>query len=152
LLKELSPKEYELKAQQKSREGDIYRRFREKVHNNKEEIKQRFTKVMRRVGGYNLDEFVYTDRWNLAKLITGSEGTLAVSLELKLNLEPLPKFKSVAVVHFAELLEAISSVQLMLNFQPSAIEILDNTVLRLSKENLPLSNIVILSKMIPLPS
>ena len=33
---------------------------------------------MRRVGGYNLDEFVPTDRWNLSKLITGSEGTLAV--------------------------------------------------------------------------
>lgn len=43
---------------------------------------------MRRVGGYNLDEFVYTDRWNLAKLITGSEGTLAISLELKSTWNP----------------------------------------------------------------
>ena len=46
---------------------------------------------MRRVGGYNLDEFVYTDRWNLAKLITGSEGTLGTILEARLNLEPVPK-------------------------------------------------------------
>lgn len=136
LLQELTGEEYELKAQQETREGEIYRKFRETVQINKEEIKRRFPKVMRRVGGYNLDEFVYTDQWNLAKLITGSEGTLAVTLELKLNLEPLPKFKSVAVVHFSELLEAIGSVQLMLNYQPSAIEILDQTVLRLSKENL----------------
>ena len=91
---------------------------------------------MRRVGGYNLDEFVYTDRWNLAKLITGSEGTLAVTLDVKLNLEPLPKFKSVVVVHFAELLEAIRAVQPMLPYKPSAIEIVDRTVLHLSAENL----------------
>ena len=91
---------------------------------------------MRRVGGYNLDEFVYTDKWNLAKLITGSEGTLAVTLEVKLNLEPLPKFKSVVVVHFSELMEAIRAVQPMLEYRPSAIEILDKTVLDLSKENL----------------
>ena len=91
---------------------------------------------MRRVGGYNLDEFVYTDRWNLAKLITGSEGTLAVTLEVKINLEPLPKFKSVVVVHFADLLEAIRAVQPMLPYKPSAIEIIDRTVLHLSAENL----------------
>ena len=136
LLKELSPAEYNVKVQQKDRESEIYRRFRDLVEGHREEIKQRFPKVMRRVGGYNLDEFVYTDRWNLAKAITGSEGTLAVTLELKLNLEPLPKFKSVAVVHFAELLEAIRAVEPMLPFKPSAIEILDQVVLRLSAENL----------------
>jgi FAD/FMN-containing dehydrogenases len=78
LLKEFSPSEYELKAHQKNREGEIYHKFKEVILNNKEEIKQRFPKVMRRVGGYNLDEFVYTDKWNLSKLITGSEGTLGI--------------------------------------------------------------------------
>jgi len=136
LLKELSQEEFLQKAQQKNREGDIYRNFLEIIQQNQDEIKQRFPKVMRRVGGYNLDEFVYTDHWNLAKLITGSEGTLAVTLELKLNLEPLPKFKSVVVVHFADLLESIKAVQPMLPYKPSAIEIIDRTVLRLSAENL----------------
>lgn len=135
-LKELSPEELAQKAQQQNREGEIYRNFSLTINSHKEDIKQRFPKVMRRVGGYNLDEFVYTDRWNLAKLVTGSEGTLAVTLELKLNLEPLPKFKSVVVVHFAELLEAIRAVQPMLPYKPSAIEIIDRTVLRLSAENL----------------
>ncbi len=135
-LKELSPEEFHEKANQKNREGEIHRSFQETIRTNNEEIKLRFPKVMRRVGGYNLDEFVYTDRWNLAKLVTGSEGTLAVTLELKLNLEPLPKFKSVVVVHFAELLESIRAVQPMLPFKPSAIEIIDRTVLRLSAENL----------------
>lgn len=136
LLKELSPEEYSKKAGQPDREGQIYSEFKKIIDNNKEEIKQRFPKVMRRVGGYNLDEFVYTDRWNLSKLITGSEGTLAISLELKVNLEPLPKYKCVVVVHFAELLEAISAVEPMLPFKPSAVEIIDRTVLRLSAENL----------------
>jgi len=136
LLKEFLPDEFEKKAQQMDREGEIYRGFKAIIQNNKEEIKQRFPKVMRRVGGYNLDEFVYTDRWNLSKLITGSEGTLALSLELKINLDPLPKYKCVAVVHFAELLEAISAVEPMLPFKPSAVEIIDRTVLRLSAENL----------------
>lgn len=135
-LKELSPEEFERKTLQPDREGKIYQHVRDTIHHNREEIKQRFPKVMRRVGGYNLDEFVYTDRWNLAKLITGSEGTLAVTLELKLNLEPLPQFKSVVVVHFAELLEAIRAVQPMLPFRPSAIEIIDRTVLHLSAANL----------------
>jgi len=73
---------------------------------------------MRRVQGYNLDEFIHTDNWNLAKLVCGSEGTLAVTLEAKLNLELLPKYKSVCVVHFAEVLEAIQAVETMLEFQP----------------------------------
>ncbi|MEP6949674.1 MAG: FAD-linked oxidase C-terminal domain-containing protein [Ginsengibacter sp.] len=136
LLKGCTLQEYELKANQLNREGEIHRKFQMAISDNKEEIKQRFPKVMRRVGGYNLDEFVYTDQWNLAKLITGSEGTLAVILEVKLNLEPLPKFKSVTVVHFHELMEAIRAVQPMLPYQPSAVEILDKTVLDLSRENL----------------
>ncbi|MEP7268093.1 MAG: FAD-linked oxidase C-terminal domain-containing protein [Saprospiraceae bacterium] len=136
LLKECTPSEYRQIANQSNREGEIYRYIKETIEHNTDEIKSRFPKVMRRVGGYNLDEFVYTDHWNLAKLICGSEGTLAISLELKINLEPLPKFKSVVVAHFGELLEAISAVQPMLPFNPSAVEILDRTVLHLSAENL----------------
>ena len=118
------------------REKEIYEGFQKIIEAHKDEIEQRFPKVMRRVGGYNLDEFVNADHWNLSKLICGSEGTLATSLEFKLNLEPLPKFKSVCVVHYARLLEAIGAVSPILAFKPSAVEILDNTVIALSKKNL----------------
>ena len=91
---------------------------------------------MRRVQGYNLDEFIHTDNWNLAKLVCGSEGTLAVTLEAKLNLELLPKYKSVCVVHFADVLEAIQAVETMLEFQPSAVDTLDKTVLDITRKNL----------------
>ncbi len=136
LLKACSPEELAAKSGQSNREGELYRGFKTIIDANRDEIIARFPKLMRRVGGYNLDEFVYTDTWNLAKVVAGSEGTLAVILELKLNLEPLPKFKSVVVVHFADLLEAIRAVETMLPYKPSAVEILDSTVLAMSYENL----------------
>ncbi len=132
----LSQEKYEDKCNQSDREGEIYREFKALIEDNKERIQQKFPKVMRRVGGYNLDEFIHTDTWNLAKLITGSEGTLATTLELKLNLEPLPTFKSVCVVHFADLLDAIGAVTPILKYSPSAVEILDKIVVNLSRENL----------------
>lgn len=127
---------YDSIGRQDDREGEIYRGFKEIIQKNKQLIDQKFPKVMRRVGGYNLDEFIHTDKWNLAKLITGSEGTLATTLELKLNLEPLPQYKSVCVVHYSDLLEAIGSVTPILKYNPSAVEILDKIVVDLSRENL----------------
>lgn len=135
-LQNLSPLEYQEKGLKANREGAIYRSFKKIIDQNSQEIKDRFPKVMRRVGGYNLDEFVHTDHWNLSKLVCGSEGTLAVTLELKLNLVDLPKYKSVCVVHFKEVLEAISAIETILTFTPSAVEILDQTVIDLSRENL----------------
>lgn len=126
-------------ARQEDREGQIYSTFREMIQQNREEIEARFPKVMRRVGGYNLDEFIHTDTWNLSKLVTGSEGTLGVMLEAKINLEPLPRHESVCVVHFHEVLEAIQAVEVMLEYKPAAVEILDDTVVRLSRENLETS-------------
>jgi Fe-S oxidoreductase/FAD/FMN-containing dehydrogenase len=136
LLKEYDPDSYEIKSAENSREGEIYREFKSIIENNRDEIKKRFPNVMRRVGGYNFDQFTETEHWNLSKLVTGSEGTLAVTLEVKLNLEPLPDYKSVAVVHFSELNQALRAVEPILDHNPAAVEILDKHVLRLSKENL----------------
>ena len=138
-LKKLSNQEYKEKAYLESREGEIYRGFEELITPNKSEIRKRFPKVMRRVQGYNLDEFIEKDEWNLSQLICGSEGTLATIVEAKLNLELLPECKSVCVVHFSEVLEAIEAVSHILKFQPAAVEILDSTVLNLSRTNLTTS-------------
>ena len=135
-LKPFDPASYLEKSQLPNREGEIYQGVKSLIDSNEEEIQARFPKVMRRVGGYNLDEFVGKENWNLSKLLCGSEGTLAVTLAAKINLEPLPKYKSVCVVHFHEVLEAIRAVNVMLPFQPAAIEILDKTVVSLSKKNL----------------
>jgi FAD/FMN-containing dehydrogenase/Fe-S oxidoreductase len=95
-----------------------------------DEIDRRFPKVLRRVGGYNLDEFVPgREPFNPAKMIVGSEGTLAVILEAKLNLVRLPKEKAVLVVQFRELLEALEATPLILHHNPSAVEVMDSFIL-----------------------
>ncbi|MCG3197005.1 MAG: hypothetical protein GHCLOJNM_01487 [bacterium] len=135
----LSPDEYTRQAHEPTRAGEIHRRVREVVDSNREEIEARYPKVMRRVMGYNLDEFTKTERWNLSKLVVGSEGTLATILEAKVNLEPLPNATSVVVVHFEELLAAIRAVESIVAHGPSMVEILDKTVLDMARENLSIA-------------
>ena len=118
------------------REGEILRGLEQIVSANRSEIRSRYPKVMRRVQGYNLDRFVEADRWNLSELMVGSEGTLAVFLEAKLNLEPLPASKILCVVHFDELLEAIRAVAPILKHGPSAVEIMDADVVEMARKNL----------------
>jgi len=106
------------------------------------EIERRYPKVLRRVGGYNLDQF--TDPAapvNLAKIMVGSEGTLGVVLEAKLGLVPLPKAKAVMVIGFHDLLESLSAAPAILKHNPSAIEVMDKSILDNTRQNLALSRI-----------
>jgi len=141
---ELSPEEYAQRAQAthgSAREAGILSGFREIIDAHRGEIDQRFPKVLRRVQGYNLDAFTTTDRWNLSQLIVGSEGTLGVVLEARLNLEPLPSptCKALCVAHFAELLEAIRTVAPILKHHPSAVEIQDEDVIVRARQNLDIA-------------
>ena len=111
-------------------EAECYRTVHRVAGECAEEVDRRFPKVLRRVGGYNLDEFTSPDRpFNLAKLMVGSEGTLGVVLEAKLNLVPLPKGKAVLVVQFKDLLEALEATPLILQHKPSACEVMDKFIL-----------------------
>ena len=138
-LKELSPEEYNSRARPgngNTREAEIYSGFKKIIDANSDEIEKRFPKLMRRVQGYNLDSFINTNRWNLTELIVGSEGTLAVILEAKLSLVPLPREKALCTVHFAEVLEAIRTVAPILEHKPSAVEIMDSDVISRARKNL----------------
>ncbi len=132
-LGEVGPEEL---AASEGREGEILRGLRRIVDANRDEIAARFPRVMRRVGGYPLDELLDEQLWNPAKVLVGSEGTLAVTLEAKLRLEPLPAHTSVCVAHFRSIPEAIRAVQPILPYRPSAVEILDRTVIDLARRNL----------------
>ncbi len=109
--------------------------FKDIIHINYDEIKKRYPKTMRRVGGYNLDEFVQADHWNLSKLFCGSEGTLGFLLEAKIHLESLPKQVGLCVVHYDTLMSAINSVTDIVKHQPSAVEIFDNVIIDLARSN-----------------
>ncbi|MEW5986779.1 MAG: FAD-linked oxidase C-terminal domain-containing protein [Chloroflexota bacterium] len=125
-------------------EGEIYRQMTALVadETNQEVIRAGTPRHWRRCGGYNLDRFVAgpTFRWppdarfNLAKMVSGAEGTLAVMTEIKLNLVPLPRMTALAIVHFDGLYEALAAVPVMLAAEPSAIELLDNLGLTLCRE------------------
>ena len=107
-----------------------------------DEIERRYPKVLRRVGGYNLDEFRYPEKpVNLAKMMIGSEGTLGVVLEAKLHLVPLPKAKAVMVISFADLLESLVATPVILRHKPSAVEVMDKSILDNTRQNAVLDRI-----------
>ncbi|MBB6428329.1 FAD-binding and (Fe-S)-binding domain-containing protein [Algisphaera agarilytica] len=136
------------------REAEVYRGVRDLVNRHQDAITAKFPRVMRRVSGYNLDEFVdgagYCGpigpradaiapdahrTWNLSNLIVGSEGTLGVLLEAKLRLTPLPHATAVCVVHFDDDLASLAAVPTINTHNPSAVELLDRSVLREAKVN-----------------
>jgi FAD/FMN-containing dehydrogenase/Fe-S oxidoreductase len=142
----LKPAELEKKLQMDGFEGDIYRDILALTGDPKNQaaIRERTPQHWRRCGGYNLDRFIPEDglsfkvprdpRFNLAKLVSGAEGTLAVMTDVKLNLVPLPKMTALAIVHFDDLNTALSAVPLMLEVGPTAVELLDNLGLTMCRE------------------
>ena len=119
-----------------TREAACCRTVRETAARCRGEIDRRFPKVLRRVGGYNLDEFVDPSKpFNLAKIIVGSEGTLALVTSAKVALVPLPAAKAVLAIEFAELLDALGATPLVLRHRPSAVEVMDRFILDHARES-----------------
>ena len=106
-------------------------------------IKARFPKTVRRNAGYGLDMVLSAierdpaglSAVNLAHLLCGSEGTLAVTLGARLKLHPKPRAKGLSVLGFSDLDEAIAAVMPILSTGPSAVELLDDMVVGLASAN-----------------
>ena len=139
----LSPEQLGHKQALSGLEGMVYQRIAALATDHADTIRAGTPRHWRRCGGYNLDRFVdggvsfkvpQDERFNLAKLICGAEGTLGVITEIKLNLVPLPKRTALAIVHFDDLQEALSSVPIILEVNPSAVELLDNLGLTMCRE------------------
>src|SRR5579872_1538364 len=125
-----------------SLEAKLYETTLRLAAEHAQEIERRYPKVVRRVGGYNLDEFTDSAKpVNLSKLMVGSEGTLGIILEAKVRLVPLPKFKAVMVIGFSDLLEALSAAPVILHHKPSAIEVMDKSILDHTRQNANLDKI-----------
>ncbi|MEO8130965.1 MAG: FAD-linked oxidase C-terminal domain-containing protein [Bryobacteraceae bacterium] len=123
-------------------EAACYRTVLRLAKDHAQEIDRRYPKVLRRVGGYNLDEFTDQSKpVNLAKILVGSEGTLGIVLEAKLRLVPLPKAKAVMVIAFADLLESLAATPVILTHKPSAIEVMDKAILDNTRQNVGLDRI-----------
>jgi FAD/FMN-containing dehydrogenase/Fe-S oxidoreductase len=117
-------------------ENDILiKKIRPLIFDNADLIRKIYPKVMRRVSGYALDEFVDTTTWNLSKLICGSEGTLAFILSAKVKMTALPEVNSLSVLHFKDRHGAIAAVPGINLLGPASVELLDYNVLEASKDN-----------------
>jgi FAD/FMN-containing dehydrogenase/Fe-S oxidoreductase len=126
----LDVQQLEQKCSQPDFEGNCYRAVRRLSHEHVDEIERRYPRILRRVGGYNLDEFVSgREPINLSRLIVGSEGTLALVLDATLRLVTPPKHRAMCVVQFHDLLEALAATPLILRHQPSAVELVDRLIL-----------------------
>lgn len=148
LFKDLSEHEFEQKCTLATLEGAIYRNIREILSDqfNQEEIRKEFPhpELKRRNNGYAIDLLLESQPFsknnvpfNFCNLLAGSEGTLALVTEIKLNLVPLPpKVKGVACVHLNSVEESLHANLIALKYNPGAVELMDNVILGLTKENL----------------
>lgn len=150
-FKGLSNEEFEAKANGigtvSDLETNIYKQARNlfSVEENRIEIEEQFPKksIPRRNTGYALDLLADSspfkkseEEFNFCKLLAGSEGTLAFTTELKLNLVPAPaKFQSVICIHFESINEALLGNLEALKYNPTACELMDHFILDCTKAN-----------------
>ena len=111
------------------------------------EIAARMPALMRRVGGYNIDALVAPggtppsgtlrghnrEFANLANLLVGSEGTLAFTTALELELVSLPSHRTLGVCHFPTFHQAMESARHIVRLDPSAVELVDRTMIELAR-------------------
>jgi FAD/FMN-containing dehydrogenase/Fe-S oxidoreductase len=120
--------------------GTMPDRYRELVQHMRalhrrevDEIEWRFPKVLRRVGGYNIDS-ISDGGHNMARLLVGSEGTLAFFNEIELELQPIPAHRVLGICHFPSFYGAMAATQKIVELGPSAVELVDRTMIELSRD------------------
>ncbi|HRS01739.1 MAG TPA: FAD-linked oxidase C-terminal domain-containing protein [Bacteroidota bacterium] len=146
--KALSNAEIDEKIMLNNREGKIYSLLINKLKNTdfQNEIYCQFPKpeIERRNSGYAIDSLLDSDyflrngkQFNLSKLLAGSEGTLLFTTEMKINLvEPPPSNVAVIAAHFNSLRQALQANIIAMNHNPGAVELIDDNILELTKENI----------------
>lgn len=150
IFEPLSKEEFEEKCNgnPESIETAVYKQIKDILSDNstRNKIEKVFPEksVTRRNMGYAIDILMETDpfigngiKFNFSKLLAGSEGTLAFTTSIKLNLISLPpKVKAVIPVHFSSLDEALLANIIALKHKPGAIELMDDIIMECTKENI----------------
>ena len=147
VFKSMASEEFELKCKQEDLEGDLYRHVRDELSRPEiqDNIRKHFPKasIHRRNTGYALDYllesklFSETDApFDFCKLLCGSEGTLAITTEIKIHLDPLPDpFDIVVAAHFESIHDSMKAAQVAMKEKPTAVELMDKIILDCTKEN-----------------
>ncbi len=153
----LDSPEWEAIVSKDDLEARIYRTVRGLVEQNRAEIEARYPELKRSVSGYNLQKVVYEksearsasgqssgdeprddageEVINLSKLFVGAEGTLGVVVEATVSLVTTPEDTALAVYCFRDLVDAMRAVPEALDFDVSAVELMDDEVFRLARES-----------------
>ena len=137
----VSGSELEQRIQRPGLEGDIYRGIPTIAADAAPEVDARFPKILRRVGGYNLDRLDQptTDSdtaLDLTQVMVGSEGTLAAVTQAKLKLWPIPTERGLAVLHFNTLRDAMEATVGLLDLKPAAIEHIGEIIITQARRSL----------------
>ena len=144
----ISSNELNEKAKSKTLEGSIYANISKMLSDpkNQKEIESEYpdNSLPRRNTGYALDLLLRMnpfnidgDDFNFSKLLAGSEGTLAFTTAIKLNLVPLPpKHNALVCVHLETIASALRANIIALKHKPVAVELMDDTILELTKKNI----------------
>ncbi len=146
-FKEITSAEFIVKSKENTQEGKIYTAiFKElSLEANQQEIKNEFPKetIHRRNTGYAVDEFLTSDLFggnsktiNVAKFLSGSEGTLAFSTTITLQLDQLPPKESIMVcTHFTSINESLVATVTAMKHNLYNCELMDKTILDCTKNN-----------------
>ncbi|NQU72706.1 MAG: FAD-binding oxidoreductase, partial [Rhodospirillales bacterium] len=97
-----------------------------------DEIESRIPKLLRKVGGYNIDT-ISAQGHNMAKLLVGSEGTLGFFNRIELAVQPLPKHRVLGICHFERFRDAMEMSRHIVTLDPSAVELMDRTMINLGR-------------------
>jgi FAD/FMN-containing dehydrogenase/Fe-S oxidoreductase len=122
-----------LEGAEPERYRELVRSMRALHRREADEIERRFPKLLRRVGGYNID-MIDDAGHNMAHLLVGSEGTLAFFNEIELDLQPIPANRVLGICHFPTFYKAMESTQHIVKLGPAAVELVDRTMIELSRD------------------
>ena len=119
--------------------ADLIQRLRALGASEAEEIAARFPKQLRRVGGYNIDALTpsarASGRDNLARLLVGSEGTLAFSAAIEVALHPVKPRKLLGICQFPTFRKAMEASRHIVALDPEAVELVDRTMIDLGRRH-----------------
>ena len=114
---------------------EIVSRLSKLLEDNHDLISEHQPPLLRNTCGYNLRGVRSNGILNIPQLVAGSEGTLGLMTEITLHTSPLPEFRSVVLLLFGKMEDAIDSVLTVTSQQPSACDLLDRRLLMLGREN-----------------
>ncbi|WP_426811633.1 FAD-binding and (Fe-S)-binding domain-containing protein [Pseudomonas sp. WOUb67] len=111
------------------RRAEIVRALKDLVDRNEEQIRQGFPKLKRRVSGYNLDQLLPENGFNIARALVGVEGTCVTVLQVETILVKNPTHRVLVVLGYEEIYYAADSVPQLLPLNPIAMEGLDDGII-----------------------